>query len=177
MIEMVKSVAGCQFMHVIYSCEVKEIGKKMQAEIGGVVTKRVDTQVQFNYSYENAVKNRLKKDGKESNFVAQSLPWGEWLIPNKVITNKGVNYLRVYQYDGAPYSATFFVGGEVATDEQVAQIKAILAAKVRPVSETQKAAGLEEHQVKPNVIKCSGIEWFAMDGQMFSKEETTKIAM
>ena len=61
LIGIVKEIKGCQFANLTYVTDggipQKVLGK------GVVVTKLVRTDCQLNYSYENAVNNRLAKQG------------------------------------------------------------------------------------------------------------------
>jgi len=48
-------------------------------------------------SYENMVNNTLDRKDYEKNFVADSLPWGEWMPGSKVLLiHKGEVYVRAY---------------------------------------------------------------------------------
>ena len=73
-IEILDSVRGCKFANLSYVTD-GGIPKKV---IDGKVTKLVHTTCQVNYNYENAVNNRLEKQGDERTFTALSLPWGSW---------------------------------------------------------------------------------------------------
>lgn len=44
--------------------------------------------------YERAVNREAIRQGETPEFGTESLPWGEWLLPNKVITHNGNLYLR-----------------------------------------------------------------------------------
>lgn len=158
---MVMNLIGCVFAHLTTETTVK-IPKKYG--ISGVVTKVVSKVVQLNYSYENAVNNRLEREGKDRDFTAQSLPWGVWFVTNKIIAHKGKFYLRYYDYNNNVLNKAYFVNGEPATDEQLAIIKEYEKASNKP-SNTQ---GLSEaHEVKPLVVaeeniialKCGEIDY------------------
>ena len=70
--DLLINVKGCQFAHVVLKTKVG-VPKKLGL---GVVEKVFVGKVQLNYSYENAVNNRLKKEGLKGDFDALSLPWG-----------------------------------------------------------------------------------------------------
>lgn len=125
---------------------VEKLPKKLG--INGVVTSHTTAQCQLLYSYENAVNNRLEKQGSESNFVAQSLPWGRWFVDNLLIEHKGELYLRFYGYKGAQSETTYFVDGRDATETETALIKAYKAQRSHN-SNTQSEAGLDDNQVSP----------------------------
>ena len=89
---------------------------------GHLVQKMTIQTLQFGYSYENAVNNRIEGSGET--FVAEPLKWGEWLIPNKVITHKGKLYARFYKVDNSTEpNVTYLIDGVIATDEQEEIIK------------------------------------------------------
>lgn len=159
---MVMNLIGCVFAHITTETTVK-IPKKYG--ISGVVTKVVSKIVQLNYSYENAVNNRLEREGKDRDFEAQKLPWGEWFVANKIIAHKGKFYLRYYDINnGNVLNKAYFVDGRPATDEQLAIIKEYEKATHKP-SNTQGLS--EENEVKPLVVaeeniislKCGEIDY------------------
>jgi hypothetical protein len=173
---LVKGIRGCQFANLIYIAEggipQYVLGK------GKVVTKLVRTDVQINFEYENAVNNRLEKQGDERIFEAESLPWGEWEIVNKVITHKGNRYLRYYVPANADIKSVWFVDGKVATAEEFGKIIAYLQSKNK-TSKRQADAGLVENQVVAKAIKFSNILRLAVDGTEWEREcewETTALA-
>lgn len=158
---MVMNLIGCVFAHITTETTVK-IPKKYG--INGVVTKVVSKVVQLNYSYENAVNNRLEREGKDRDFEAQKLPWGEWFVANKIIAHKGKFYLRYYDYNNNVLNKAYFVDGRPATADELATIKEYEKASNKP-SNTQGLS--EEHEVKPLVVaeeniislKCGEIDY------------------
>jgi hypothetical protein len=161
LIELVKGVKGCQFANLTYVTDggipQKVLGK------GTIVTKLVRTDCQVNYSYQNAVNNRLAKQGNEQSFVAESLPWGEWETPNKLISHKGTMYLRYYDVANADIQSVWFVNGRLATAEEFLKIMEYLQSKKKG-SSRQAEAGLTENQVKPKVVKLESILRLAVNG-------------
>lgn len=119
--------------------------------INGVVTKHTEGVIQLKYSYENAVNNRLEKQGDERLFEAKGLPFGEWFIPNFLIAHKGEMYLRFYTFKGGNLETTYFVDGRKANENETALIKSY---KAQRESNTQANAGLTENQVRPCALKC-----------------------
>lgn len=150
LIEQVKNIKSCVFAGITYR-STEKLPKAF-----GVVTKVVDKQVQLNYDYENAVNNRLKKAGKDANFKAESLPWGSWYVPNKVIVHGDEYYLRMYSYKGAPCTTEYYVDGRPATAAEVANINAYKDAHKKS-SNRQAEVGLTEHQVEPMNVKFTNI--------------------
>lgn len=147
------------FVSVVYENEVKM--NKRGNPYYGRVTKRVSAQMSFCYSYENACNNRCA-DGVT--FVADSLPWGEWLMPNKVIKHKDEIYIRLYDINGRKPHTDYFVDGKPCTMEQYREFAGFLP-KSRVVSEKQSEHGIDaERQVYPRAIKMSCIREFTMNG-------------
>ena len=147
------------FVSVVYENEVKM--NKRGNPYYGRVTKRVSAQMSFCYSYENACNNRCT-DGVT--FVADSLPWGEWLMPNKVIKHKEEIYIRLYDINGRKPHTDYFVDGKPCTMEQYREFAGFLP-KSRVVSEKQSEHGIDaERQVYPRAIKVTSIREFTMNG-------------
>ena len=167
LISTIKGIKGCQMANIMYLADggipQYVLGKGM------LVTKIVKTDCQLNYNYENAVNNRLAKQGSEGNFVAQSLPWGEWETPNKIIKHKGCLYLRYYDVANANVSSFWLVNGRLATDSEVSKIREYLRNK-NTDSKRQADAGLVEHQVKPKVVKMENILQLNVNKVHYSKE-------
>ena len=163
LISIIEGVKGCQFGTIQY---ISEGGIPKKVLGGAVVTKLVTAQMQIGYSYENAVNNRLEKQGNEGNFVAESLPWGSWLIPNKIITHKDTLYLRYYDYKGASKESVWFVNGRVATAHEMELIVTYLRSK-DTTSKKQAEHGLTENQVKPKVVKMHNIVLLSVGGHTY----------
>lgn len=167
---IISNIKGCQIATIEQQTIVK-IPKKYG--INGQVEKYYKGQVQINYGYENAVNNRLEKQGDERTFKAEPLKWGEWEIANKVITHKGERYLRYYSFNGTNKPIVqYYVDGRKATAQELAIIKAYVAASKKP-SATQSAEGLTENQVKPRVVNFSNILSLNVDGKTYTKEQTS----
>jgi hypothetical protein len=139
---------------------------------GHRVQKLTIQTLQWGYNYANAVNNRIG-DTKHETFVADSLKWGEWLVPNKVITHNGKLYARFYKVDNemASSNVTYLIDGIIATEEQEQVIKSFLIA---PSSSARQAeVGLTEHQVKPRDFSFDNIIGLSFKGEMYNivKEE------
>lgn len=145
------TIQGGAFAHIEYE-GVEKLPKKLG--IGGIVTKHTEGIVQMKYSYENAVNNRLERQGDERTFEAQGLPFGQWFIPNFLIAHKGEMYLRFYLVKGSNLETSYFVDGKPANENETALIKAY---KAQRESNTQSAAGLTENQVKPCALSCANL--------------------
>jgi hypothetical protein len=148
------------FVSVVYENEVRM--NKRGNPYYGRVTKRVTAQMSYCYSYENACNNRISEEGVT--FVAESLPWGSWFIPNKVITHKGEYYIRLYDINGRTPKIEYFVDGKPATMAQYREFAGFLQ-KDKTTSAKQSEHGIEEErQVMPRAIKVKTIKEFTMNG-------------
>ena len=170
LIGIVKEIKGCQFANLTYVTDggipQKVLGK------GVVVTKLVRTDCQLNYSYENAVNNRLDKIGSDVEFKAESLPWGSWIEgqENKLIENKGSLYLRYNKHTNGNEQGVWFVDGRQANPEEFKKIMDYLRSKSDD-SDKQTKAGLTENQVKPRTVKLSNIISLSVNHQVYHKHK------
>ena len=90
----------------------------------GRVRKVSSASYRFNSDYEKTINNRLKKEGKEPNFVADAMSGRVWLAKNKLECHEnGTIYLRLYQNKNGWRKTTYFIDGIEATQEEVAEIK------------------------------------------------------
>lgn len=155
-LEIMNGVEGCTIANVTYVTDggipQKVLGK------GYKVTRITKLGVQLNFSYENAVNNRLVKAGEEANFKTEDLKWGAWLdgYTNKVITYKGKLYLRFYQMKNNKGQHLWLVNGQSANAEQFAKIMAYLSTKDLS-SKRQTEAGLVENQVMARTLAIDNI--------------------
>lgn len=80
-----------------------KIGKG--AEKAGIsVTKSSIFAIRLGSDYESVVNRRLKAEGKEGDFTAQTLPWGQWAKgwEGKVIQHGGGVYIRIMGVKATP---------------------------------------------------------------------------
>lgn len=128
------------------------------------VEKRSIGTYSYGYDYQSKVNEALVAEGKEAEFKAESLPWGEWETPNKIIAHNGKKYIRCYQQDDATTEVEYIVDGQPATDEDIKTIKQFEQHKSGG-SNKQSEAGLEQpKQVKPQNVCVDNIEWAEVDG-------------
>lgn len=150
------SVKGCQFMNVVAITDPDMYLRNNPFR--GRVKKVVITRMQYGYSYENAVNNRLDREGCESDFKAEPLSWGAWVkgMENKVIEHKDMLYLRTYCVRNAKPHTFYYLDGHRASAEEYAEFSQWL--KPSSTSAKQSEAGLaEEFQVKPRNYKFSSL--------------------
>ena len=100
-------------------------------------------------SYENMVQRRLEKEGHgNETFNAESLPWGEWLVPKLLIGHKGETYLRYYLKVGANSDMSAFEwvwsNGEKVTNEE----REIIEEFLPPPKKEGDRQGVE------NIVQC-----------------------
>lgn len=160
-ISYVESIKGCQFGSIETITNVRM--NKTNNPFYGRVKKHSIASIQINYSYENAVNNRLEKAGNERTFKSGKLTWGEWLIPNKVIINKGKYYLRTYEVNGSKPNVVYLIDDRKATIEEIEQFNQFI--QTSESSKKQENEGLEkEKQVKPNNPEFSNIKRIKING-------------
>ena len=123
----------------------------------------VTEQVQYSHvtigtSYEKAVNNRNERINGSRDFVAESLPWGQWEIANKVISHKGNYYLRYYKNRNTITTRTLYVGDRLATVEEVKIINAYYKSSGSNNSNRQSYIGIDSaEQVHPRVTNIVNI--------------------
>lgn len=173
--ELLVSLNGATIVNVttISAVRMNKRGNPF-VENGNEVTKQTTRTCQFGYSYENAVNNRLEKQGDERTFKSESLSWGEWEIPNKIIAHKGKRYGRFYSLNGGNETTTiYFVDGVVASPEQVAIIKTFEVGHSHG-SGRQAEEGLTENQVKPMNIALDTILTIKVNKETYQVEKETE---
>jgi len=165
LIEMLKNVKSASFMQVIYKGAVKmRKTKNPFAEVG--ILKKTSINVSFFGSYENAVNNRLKKAGLQADFTANPLPWGEWLVANKIIEHKGSKYVRFYMHKNSNPKTEYFYNGDKMSTEQLTIAKEFF--QEHGESKRQSDAGLEvEEQSKPFTIGVDNILQINVNGENY----------
>jgi hypothetical protein len=156
--QAVTDLKGCKIAHIETLTDV-DIPKKWG--INGVVTKRAEGQVQLNYSYGNAVNNRREKEGMDRSFEPEPLRWGEWLVPNKIITHKGKLYLRYYLIPGQYLDDEYFVDGRPATDDELKIINEWKASKKQSSRQEQENKVKLANVTFENIVslKCGEINY------------------
>lgn len=162
---MLSGIKGATIMTITTDTVVR-MRKRCNPLAYKVVTKVTVRNCQFGYNYQNAVNSRiLKETGEVPNFKSDSLPWGDWLVPNKIIEYRGNLYGRFYTMDNnVPDIVTYYVNGKLATPEQVEIINRFSSSEVS--SERQAAAGLVNHQVKPFLVNLENILEIKVNGNV-----------
>jgi len=168
-VNFVANIKGCQFVNVLACTEIK-MNKRNNPYYGRLkVLDRANRQI--NYNYENAVNNRLEKQGLNANFVSDKLPWGKWLYPNKIIVHNGEFYLRTYSVRNSNKDTKYLLDDKIATKEQIDEFKPYLKDNEND-SDKQKKCGLEvEFQVKPKVFNIKNIIEISIDNMKITIEK------
>lgn len=153
---------SCTFVNLVTCTEPKM--NKRGNPLFGRVKKLAVYNCQYAFSYENAVNNRLERQGDERNFNAQTMLWGTWVIgyENRIKIHKGEYFARFYRAKGCRAIVTYYVDGREATEEEIATIKAFTP--LRKPSETQNAVGLTSNQVEPFDIALKNIVSLTING-------------
>ena len=125
---------------------------------------RIALQLQVNANYENAVNNRLPKgDGNGEKFVAESLPWGEWLVPNKVIVHKGKYYLRLYVTKSVKKETAYYLDGVKTNINIAAEIR-----ENKPSARQAEVGIAVEDMVKPFTICAENVSSMTLNGVTYN---------
>ena len=66
----------------------------------GDILKQIRAVTFVGASYESAVERQQSREGIKPDFDADKLPWGNWLVANKVIEHNGSLYLRTQTAPG-----------------------------------------------------------------------------
>ena len=123
----------------------------------------------FNISYENAVNNQRVREDNNDKFVSNSLVWGEWFSPNKVITHKNEFYIRYYVGMNANSKADkksiyHYEDGTELNEYEVALLSEYLPPK-RAKSKTQGVT----KEVQPRALKINGINKLTVGGVTYTR--------
>ena len=154
-INAVSNINGFASLAIVKSDVVKK-----SCPIGNVTERVQYSHVAIGTSYENAVNNRNEITNGNRDFVAEPLTWGEWYVPNKIITYNGNYYLRYYVNKNTRTTRELFVDGRPATAEEVDVINAYRKASGSS-SNRQAAIGIAAaDQVKPRTTNIVNIVQF-----------------
>ena len=163
---MVKSLKGCTFAKIVTKTIIKDTKVK---KLGlGEVSALVEANVQLNYSYEKAVNNRLRAQGKNDSFTAKPLPWGTWEVANKIIAHDGKYYLRYYKSNNNAPKITYYIDG-IEADRDTAAL--IIEALKKSPKKSQSEAGLTENQVYPLVVAFENVKELHVGGQVYKSKK------
>jgi hypothetical protein len=163
LVSLLSAVKGTSFVQLTYVGEQKM--RKTNNPFDTII-KRTNINVSFNYSYENAVNNRLAKKGEEKTFVSEPLAWGSWLIPNKIITHKECLYVRFYMHSNCNSKVEHFYNGEKLEGADLEQAKTFFQEHSESAKQTE--AGLDQkEQCKPFNVKIENIRKITLNGTQY----------
>lgn len=92
LVALLQSNAGAMPVGIVATTDAKA---RKTGNPHGVITKTVRTAGFCGADYGTTVQTQALRAGVRSpDFQADALPWGEWLVPCKVIQHKGKLYLR-----------------------------------------------------------------------------------
>ncbi len=175
-----KGLVGSSFCSMELTTPVKMLKKSRTTKIAfddafkGQVFKTYQEVGNFNVSYENAVNNQRKREDVEQDekFVANSLPWGEWVEggENKVLTHKGEFYLRYYTGMSAnskkdKKTVYHYANGEELTQREMMVLNEYTSAP-RKKSTTQGVS----KEVTPRAVKMGGIKKIVVGGTTYTRK-------
>lgn len=165
LIELLAHTSGSKFcsMTTVTEPTLKKTGNPF---LGSVVEKTTEISLLLNFGYDKAVKNRLVKKGIDpNNFQGSGLPWGRWMVGNKIIEHKESIYARTFSFRNSHPTSSYSINGVEANEEQVELIKSFLPASVPTGSAKQYDAGLDKlEQVKPMTLKIESIRKIKIGG-------------
>lgn len=130
------------------------------------VTKRQQSNVIINFSYEKAVNKRLEKEGKEADFVPHQRKWGERLPNTPIVFHNNTYYLEAGFLTKNTPKVEYFLDGE-PSDKAV--FETYLKSKESSSASTQ---GLEnENEVVLRDFKIDSVEEIRMNGKIYRRTD------
>lgn len=114
----------------------------------------------FGKNYVQMINENLVKEGKEPvnpDEFGEKLPWGEYEVPNKVVTYNGTRYMRCYMPEKQDAETFYLIDGEEPSEDDFKKLEPYLPAESGG-SKKQEGVGLEkENQVRPLLFKFDNI--------------------
>ena len=114
------SIGGGQFASIWYRSDsatmnAKLIGGQKNPLYGRLKALTCKTSLQIADDYEKVMRKRTGNP----NFVADHLPWGQWMggAYKRIIEHKGKHYFRAYPSDNTLRKVIYILDGKVVTDE------------------------------------------------------------
>lgn len=143
--------------------------------IHGKVLKWCRQTMQVGVSYENAINTRLGRIGFDKSFKSDSLPYGRWVIPNRVIKHNGQYYGRFYPVNNDNKKVCYFIDGRIATARE-SEIISNYEIYVKPYSTKQARYGLTENQVNLRNYRFDSILELNAEGKSYKVEFSRRVA-
>ena len=168
-IQLVRGMKGCKECTIRYTTPTESFNGKLKGGRQNPYYNRVNTatesiRCQIGKNFENAVNNRITTP--DTTFEAGALRWGEWDSFPRLIAHKGNFYIRYYIECNTITNITYYLDGEVASDTEVAAIKATFYPKRE--SKTQAAVGVVgKKQVNCKDINVKNIVSVSIDKKIY----------
>ncbi len=140
----------------------------------GVIYKEISAVGFVGANYGKAILNEGFRQGETVEFEAQALPWGNWLVINKVIEHKGALYLRTQTTPGQRRKQPAKVlnyrnaSGHILNRELVKPFLPVASESAK-----QQDAGLDE-TIWVRTYAFSSIKKIRVNGETFKLEEQAK---
>lgn len=161
LIDLLKSIKGGTMVYLTTATTLKINDWRIR----GKVIKFCQQSIQVGASYERSVNHRLEKIGLSRIFKADSLPYGRWYIPNRVIKFNG-NYLaRFYKTANANEKIIYFVNGRIANARESELISRY---DTSVYSSKQARFGLRSHQVEIRNYYLENILSISANGNVYN---------
>lgn len=132
----------------------------------GRVKKHTRINCTFGANYENAVNRQGEREGLEveEKFEAEKLPYGNWLVPHKLIEHKGAVQVRVMCNPHMKPDVAYTLDGQPM---DVSVIKPFMPEK--KASARQEEFGIER-EVVPRNYKLESIKAITVNGTRYEIE-------
>ncbi len=169
LVEKIKAINGNVIVVVETLTDAKALVKDRETKAPntfGTILKSSVARVAIGANYQNAVNRQGIREENENagEFVAEPLPWGEWIVPGRLIGNKGEIYVRTQTTPGMRKNKPFIVkyrdlnGKFLSYDE----IKNLLP--VKKESARQEEFGNVE-KIEVRTLKISSIRRIRIGGE------------
>ena len=164
-VNIINNLKGCQFVYIGYTTDAPSLNKKIIGGQSNIYHNRLTSRteisgIQIGANYENAVNNRIN----EKDFIAKSLPWGEWLRTNYLISHKGKIYLRAYKTKSTTTNTQYYLDNRLAQGHELSDILNNLRNN-NSTSKRQSDIGIDEKdQVKPFTLNIDSINCAVING-------------
>ena len=143
--------------------------------IHGRVLKWCKQTMQVGVKYERAVNTRLHRIGIWNCFKSSSLPYGTWVIPNRILKYEGRTYARFYPVQNSDRKVCYFIDGRIATARE-SEIIAAFEQYAKPCSHKQAFFGLQEKQVGVRNYRIEHILEMSAEGTRYVIEFSRKMS-
>lgn len=161
-----EEIKGCRPVSIVINT-VPQMNKKVDGQpnpLYGRVKKRAYHSVMVGFNYQNSVNNQRDREGKETDFVAESRAWGEHVEGASALIYYNGQYYLSCKLERT-IATQYLVDGEVVDYETVVK-------PYMPVRKESSRQGVDK-TVKPMNPFLKNIETITMNGETYviEKEE------